>query len=99
MPILNKENIEEVRKYKEFVNNFNGSSLMQSMNWADVKDGWESEYVYIEEKGLIVMAMSLLVRKIIGGRSMIYAPRGPVGDVYNKDNLLKKRQKATLSDN
>jgi len=89
MPILNKENKEEIIKYKEFVDEYNSASLMQSMNWAEVKEGWDSEYVYLEEDGKIVMALSLLVRKIIGGKSMIYAPRGPVGDVYNKDNLLK----------
>lgn len=87
MPILNKQNNEEVKKYKEFVDNYPTSSLMQSMNWADVKKGWESEYVYLEENGQIVMAMSLVIRKIIGKKSMIYAPRGPVGDVYDIDKV------------
>lgn len=89
MPILNKENLEEVRKYKEFVDNYSGASLMQSMSWANVKEGWDSEYVYIEEDGKIVMAMSLVIRKIIGKKSMIYAPRGPVGDVYDIDKVKK----------
>ncbi len=89
MSILNKENKEEVKKYKEFVDNYETASLMQSMNWADVKAGWDSEYVYLEEDGKIVMAMSLVIRKIIGGNSMIYAPRGPVGDVYDIDKVKK----------
>lgn len=89
MSILNKENKEEVKKYKEFVDNFSSTSLMQSMNWADVKKGWESEYVYLEEDGKIVMAMSLVIRKIIGSKSMIYAPRGPVGDVYDIQKVKK----------
>ena len=89
MSILNKENKEEVKKYKEFVDNFSSTSLMQSMNWADVKKGWESEYVYLEEDGKVVMAMSLVIRKIIGSKSMIYAPRGPVGDVYDIQKVKK----------
>lgn len=89
MSILNKENKEEVKKYKEFVDNFSSASLMQSMNWADVKKGWESEYVYLEEDGKIVMAMSLVIRKIIGSKSMIYAPRGPVGDIYDIQKVKK----------
>lgn len=89
MSIVNKENIEEVKKYKEFVDNFDSASLMQSMNWADVKKGWESEYVYLEENGKIVMAMSLIIRKAIGKWSIMYAPRGPVGDVYDIDKVKK----------
>ena len=93
MSILNKENKEEVKKYKEFVDNFSSTSLMQSMNWADVKKGWESEYVYLEEDGKIVMAMSLVIRKIIGSKSMIYAPRGPVGDIYDIQKVKKITEK------
>lgn len=89
MSILNKENKEEVKKYKEFVDNFSSTSLMQSMNWADVKKGWEREYVYLEEDGKIVMAMSLVIRKIVGSKSMIYAPRGPVGDIYDIQKVKK----------
>ena len=87
MPILNKENIEEVKKYKQFVDNYDSSSLMQSMSWADVKSGWKSEYVYIEEDGKIVMAMALLIRTFIAGKTLIYAPRGPVGNVYDIDKV------------
>lgn len=92
MAILNKQNIEEVKKYKEFVDNYTSASLCQSMSWADVKKGWDSEYVYLEEDGKIVMAMSLLIRKIIGSKTMIYSPRGPIGDVYDtkKVQLLLK---------
>lgn len=87
MAILNKQNKEEVEKYKEFVDNYKSSSLCQSMCWADVKEGWDNEYIYIEEDGKIVMAMSLLIRKVVGSKSMIYAPRGPIGDVYDVEKV------------
>jgi len=89
MPILNKENKEEVIKYKEFVDNYRGASLMQSMNWADVKKGWDSEYVYIEEDGQIVMAISLIIRRYLANKTIIYAPRGPVGDIYDIDKVKR----------
>ncbi len=89
MSILDKENQEEVKRYKEFVDGYSSASLMQSMNWADVKKGWESEYIYLEENGEIVMAFSVIIRKAIGKTSMIYAPRGPVGDVYDIEKVKK----------
>ena len=92
MAILNKQDKKDIERYKEFVDNYESSSLCQSFGWSKVKEGWDSEYIYLEENGKIVMAMSLLIRKVIGSKSMIYAPRGPVGDVYDleKVNLLIK---------
>ena len=89
MAILNKSDALEVKKYKEFVDNFETASLDQSMSWSEVKKGWKSEYVYLEEDGKMVMAMSLLIRKFVAGKNMIYAPRGPVGDVYDIDKVKK----------
>lgn len=83
MAILDKENKQELEKYIDFVKGYRGASLMQSYNWHMVKSGWEAEYLYIEKDNKIVMAMSLLIRKVILGKSIIYAPRGPVGDVTN----------------
>ncbi len=87
MAILDKNNEQEVNKYIQFVNGYRGASLMQSYNWNIMKSGWDSEYVYIEKDGNIVMAMSLLIRKFILGRTVIYAPRGPVGDVENIEQI------------
>ena len=87
MAILNKNNKEEVARYSQFVDSFETASLDQSMSWSEVKKGWVSEYIYLEEDGKIVMAMSLLIRKFIAGKNMIYAPRGPVGDAENIDRL------------
>lgn len=96
MPILNKENKEEVKKYKEFVDSYEASSLMQSMSWADVKSGWENEYVYIEENNKIIMAMSLLIRKFIAGKTLIYAPRGPVGNAYDIEKVKELMKEVDL---
>lgn len=92
MAILDKSNIEEVNKYKKFIDNYKLASFMQSYEWHMVKPEWDCEYIYIESGGKIVMAISLLIRKIIFGFSLIYAPRGPVGDVTDV-NIVNKLMK------
>ena len=87
MAILNKQDKKELKRYKEFVDNYESSSLCQSMGWTKVKSGWDSEYVYLEEDGKIVMAMSLLIRKFVAGKTIIYSSRGPVGNVYDIEKV------------
>lgn len=89
MPILDKNNKEEVIKYKDFVFNSEHASLLQSMEWGEVKDDWGNEYVYLEENGEIIAAISILIKTIPGGYSLLYAPRGPVCDL-NDISLVKK---------
>lgn len=89
MPILDKNNPKEVNKYKEFVFNSNHTSLLQSMEWGKVKDDWGSEYVYLEENGEIIAALSILIKSIPGGYSLLYGSRGPVCD-FNDISLVKR---------
>lgn len=68
-------------------------SITQDLNWADVKDDWGNEQVYVERDGEIAAAMSLLIKSVPGGYSLLYAPRGPVCDVYDLalvEELLKE---------
>lgn len=82
MPILDKKNNEQVKKYEKFIKEYKGSSLMQSINWANAKFGWKSEYVYIERDGNIIAAMSILLEKVPFINSyLMYCPRGPVCDI------------------
>lgn len=83
MAILDINNKEDVQRYIKFVKTSNHATATQDMEWALVKKGWESEYVYIEKDGEIVAAMSLLIRKFMLGYTMIYATRGPVCDLYD----------------
>ncbi len=92
MAILDKTNNEQVKKYRDFIENYRGASLMQSYNWVNVKSEWESEYIYIEENNEIVMAMLLLIRKVAFGKTLIYSPRGPVGDITDLDKINKIMQ-------
>lgn len=82
MPILDITNERDVQRYQTFVKHSTYATATQDMNWATIKKGWSSAQVYVEENGTIVAAMSLLIKKM-AGFSMLYAPRGPVGDPYD----------------
>lgn len=84
MPILDKNNREDVKRYKEFVRNAPTRSITQDPNWAIVKDDWGNEQVYVERNGEIVAAMSLLIKRLPGGYSLLYAPRGPICDLHDE---------------
>lgn len=85
MPVLDKANISEVKRYDEFTRKSPYGKTTQDRSWAEVKKEWLNEQVYVERNGEIVAAMSLLIRKFFNTYSLIYAPRGPVCDIYDKE--------------
>lgn len=93
MTLLDVSNKEAVKKYNEFVRNSPHRSMMQDRKWAEVKDDWGNEQVYLEKDGEIVAAMTILIKKLPLGYSMLYATRGPVCDIYDielVEELLKE---------
>lgn len=91
MPILDKNNKEQVEKYKKFLNNSEYTKLTQALEWGKVKKEWDQEVVYLEENGEIIAGMTILLEKVPHFNSyLMYAPRGPVCDCYNIElvNLL-----------
>lgn len=90
MPILDKNNKEQVDKYNNFVKNYPGASVMQDLNWSKVKNLWKQEAVYIEKDGKIVAAMTILLEKVPAIKSyLMYASRGPVCDINNVELINK----------
>lgn len=89
MPVLDLTNFQKVEEYKSFLKESNYHSVTQDLAWGHVKNTWIKEYVYIEENGQIIAAISLLIKKVFGGHSLMYAPRGPVCNIYNID-IVKK---------
>ena len=83
MPVLDKNNKELVEKYKEFISTHERTSALQDLNWSYVKKGWIGEAVYVEKSGIITAAASFIIRKFIGNYTIMYAPRGPVCDIYD----------------
>lgn len=90
MPILDINNKEEVLKYKKYIKNSQFTRLTQVLEWGKVKENWKKEIVYIEENGKIIASMMLLIQSMkIGGYTIMYAPRGPVCDIYDIETVNK----------
>ncbi len=89
MPILNKNDPAALERYNAFARSSPYANATQDTAWAQVKNDWQSEYVYLEEKGEIVAGLSILFKPVLAGRSLAYAPRGPLCNVY--DTALVQR--------
>ena len=95
MEILDKSRYDE---FERFVRSHSGGSITQSVLWHEVKSNWLPEVVAVRgEDGQIIAGVSILVRKFpLVGTSMLYAPRGPVCDLYDADIMDKIQQGVDL---
>ena len=87
MPVLDLADPAAVDRYAAFVRAHPHRAVTQDLRWGLVKDDWGQEAVYVEDGGRIVAAMTLLVRRLPGGFSVLYAPRGPLLDWADPDLL------------
>lgn len=82
-------NPSEREYYNKFVAHAPKGHILQSYEWGEIKGRgeWQPLRLLVEdEKGVPQAALSILKRRIPGlGRSIFYAPRGPVGDVTNRE--------------
>ena len=87
-------NEQEKKDYYEFLKNNKRCHFLQSTEWAQVKDSWKNEIITIRDKdGNIEAGMSILIRKIGFLGSIMYAPRGPICDITNKEVINKLIEK------
>ena len=87
MPILEQSDPAAVRRYTDFVAGSRWGNLMQDRGWAYVKKGWIGEQVYLEREGRITAALSIIFAPAVAGRTLAYAPRGPVCDPYDTQTI------------
>lgn len=74
------------KKLNDFFQSHEKSHFMQSFEWTKVKSNWKHEFVVAyDNKNEIIGAMMVLIRKMPLGYSLMYAPRGPVCDIHNKE--------------
>ena len=75
------------KKLEKFLETNSKSHFMQSFYWTKVKDNWKNEFIVVtDDKKKIVGAMMVLIRKLPKlPCSLMYAPRGPVCDIHNKE--------------
>ncbi len=75
---------------KEFLNTHPKSHFLQSPEWAKTKSFWKHELIVIKENNKIKGTMSVLIRKTpLFGNSIMYAGRGFVCDIDDKETLEK----------
>ncbi|MDO5746682.1 MAG: peptidoglycan bridge formation glycyltransferase FemA/FemB family protein [Actinomycetaceae bacterium] len=88
MPVLDMNNPDEVKEYETFISTSPYGHMLQSLRWAQVKNNWDPHYVYLRNNaGNISAAMSVLAIKNDGEHAFLYAPRGPVCDIYDTDTV------------
>ena len=83
MEILRQEQYGE---YEAFVKAHRAGSFMQSVRWTKVKYNWGHQIVVSRDAaGAIRGGMLILIRKVPLGRALLYAPRGPVCDLHDRE--------------
>ena len=78
--IITRENKAMTAQMERFVKSHEKSHFLQLPQWAGVKEHWVWRGVLALEDDKIVGTMSVLIRKLPMGFSMMYVPRGPVCD-------------------
>ena len=74
-------------EYDTFVKNNPLCNLLQSYNWAKVKDNWDHIYTGVYDHKELVAAGLVLIRNLPLHMTMFYIPRGPILD-YNNERLV-----------
>lgn len=73
------------KDHDAFVSEHPLCNLLQSSNWAKVKDNWSHEIVGVSVDSKLVASALVLIKKLPLGFTMMYIPRGPIMDYKNED--------------
>lgn len=78
---------EQYAEYETFCKNHPNGEITQSVKWHSVKNNWSHEVLVCRDaEDKITGGMSVLVQRMpVLGTSMLYAPRGPVCDRYDRE--------------
>src|SRR5699024_8328257 len=83
-------------EHDQFAKASDQTNLLQSSNWAKIKDNWDNERLGFYKDGQLVASASVLIKSLPLGFTMLYIPRGPIMDYSDKElvafviNSLKK---------
>lgn len=75
-------------EHDNFVKSSPQVNLLQSSNWAKIKDNWDNDRIGFYHDDSLVASASLLIKHLPLGMTMIYIPRGPIMD-YGNQELVK----------
>lgn len=74
------------KEHDNFVKGHELCNLLQSANWAKVKDNWDHEIVGVyDENNQLVASSLVLIKHLPFSLTMMYTPRGPIMDYQNKE--------------
>lgn len=73
------------QEHDQFAIQSQQTNLLQSSNWAQVKDNWANDRIGFYKDGQLVASCSLLIKFLPLGFTMLYIPRGPIMDYSDKD--------------
>ena len=79
-----KTNID-AKTHDDFVKQSPLCNLLQSSNWAKIKDNWDSCITGVYQKDKLVASGLILIKHLPLSFTMMYIPRGPIMDYENKD--------------
>ena len=72
-------------EHDEFVKNSPQTNLLQSSDWAKIKDNWGNERLGVYQDDKLVAVASILIQPLPLGFTMLYIPRGPIMDYQNSE--------------
>ncbi len=75
------------KEHDTFVKESQQTNLLQSSNWAKIKDNWGNERLGFYKDDILVASASILIKTLPLGFTMLYIPRGPIMD-YNDKELV-----------
>lgn len=72
-------------EHDEFVKKSPQTNLLQSSDWAKIKDNWGNERLGVYQDQKLVAVASILIQPLPLGFTMLYIPRGPIMDYQNSE--------------
>ena len=79
-----KTNID-AKTHDDFVKQSPLCNLLQSSNWAKIKDNWDSCIAGVYQNDQLVASGLILIKHLPLSFTMMYIPRGPIMDYENKE--------------
>lgn len=74
--------------HDDFAKTSQQTNLLQSSDWAKIKDTWGNKRVgFFDAAGKQIASASILIQPLPLGFTMLYIPRGPIMDYNNLDHV------------
>ena len=81
-------NESDINDFNKFLASNERCNFQQSLEWSKVKTSWKTEVILAEDKNKnIIGSLTVWIRKIPIFGHIMYAPRGPICNVHNKEVL------------